>query len=319
MPENTDDIKNFDYEAFAKDLSSQVDSVIPPDISPEDKDYITSVIYRMCKMAGEALVKAKESKLTAQQAALVVQIIGEWLFHKSIDSMRAGIAPQYRDGILQKVAFTVFDITQKAIEKQIPQEQLIELVEVHVKKSYKMALEELKANGIISSEVTDNALHQSNIDAMAQEQVEDETNTEIACMADEKKMKIASLAILMRNFSSDKMRAILQQLNKPERDLLIGYLKDPQLEENIDADAALKCFEEMKNALPEVIVISLERAWKKMYKIVKKLSYEQISDIIKNERPLVRDFVMSCYNKKTVKLPARVADVVAKYLEEKVS
>ena len=312
------DITQFDYNAFAEDLASQASNVVPADIKPEDKKFVITIIERFCKMAGDALVKEENSKLNASEASLVTQFIGEWIFHKSIDIIRAGIEPQYREGILQKVAFTVFDIAKRAVERDIPQEQLIQLVEAQVIKSFTKALEDLKAKGLLSEAVTDNAMHQSNIDEMAQAEVEEETSTEIACMPDAKIIKLASLAVLMRNFSTERMKAILQKFDKPERDVLINYLKMPDLEEKLDAKAAMKCFEEMKNALPEAVVISYDRAYKKMYKIVKNSAKDKILDIIKEEKPAIQEFVLSCYSNKKKKIPAYIADTVSRYLEEKI-
>ena len=314
-----DDIKKFNYDAFAKDLSRQAGEVVPPDVSKEDKEFTIQIIYRFCKMAGDALVKEENSKLTATEASLVTQFIGEWIFHKSIDIIRAKIDPKFREGILQKVAFTVFDIAKKAVEKDLPQEQLISLVEAHVVKSFSKAIEELESKGLLSKETSKDALSQSNIDAMAAQEVEEETSTDIACMGDAKIIKLASLAILMRNFSSERMKSILLKFNKPERDVLISYLKMPDLEEKLDIKAAMKCFEEMKNALPEVVTISYDRAYKRMYKIVKNSDKNEILDIIKEEKPAVQDFVLSCYTHKKKKIPAYIADVVSKYLEEKIS
>lgn len=313
------DIKTFNFEAFAKDLSSQASQVIPNDISKPDKDFVVEIIYRFCVMAGDALVKEENSKLNAQEASLVTQFIGEWIFHKSIDLIRAKIDPQYREGVLQKVAFTVFDIAKKAVEKQIPQEQLISLVEAQVKKSFTKAMEDLKNRGVISEQLTQNALTQSNIDAMAQEQVKEETMTNIAAMSDEKIIKLASLAILMKNFSSEKIKNILQKFNKPEREVLIKYLKMPDLEEKLDTKATMRCFEEMKSALPETVTISYDKAYKKMCKIVKNSDKNQILNIIENERPNIKEYVLSCYDNKRKKLPAHIANIISKYLEENVS
>ena len=313
------DIKTFNFEAFAKDLSSQASQVIPNDISKPDKDFVVEIIYRFCVMAGDALVKEENSKLNAQEASLVTQFIGEWIFHKSIDLIRAKIDPQYREGVLQKVAFTVFDIAKKAVEKQIPQEQLISLVEAQVKKSFTKAMEDLKNRGVISEQLTQNALTQSNIDAMAQEQVKEETMTNIDGMSDEKIIKLASLAILMKNFSSEKIKNILQKFNKPEREVLIKYLKMPDLEEKLDTKATMRCFEEMKSALPETVTISYDKAYKKMCKIVKNSDKNQILNIIENERPNIKEYVLSCYDKKRKKLPAHIANIISKYLEENVS
>ena len=98
------DLKNFNCEAFAKDLASQASQVVPNDIPKADKDFIVEIIYRFCKIAGDALVKEENSKLNASQASLITQFIGEWIFHKSVDIIRAKIEPKFREGILQKVA-----------------------------------------------------------------------------------------------------------------------------------------------------------------------------------------------------------------------
>ena len=313
------DLKNFNCDAFARDLATQASQVVPADIKKPDKDFTIEIIYRFCKMAGDALVKEENSKLNASQASLITQFIGEWIFHKSIDIIRAGIDPQQREGILQKVAFTVFDIAKKAVERDIPQEQLINLVEAQVKKCFTKALEELQEKGILSKEVTEVAKAQSNIDAMAIEQVEEETANDIAAMSDSKIIKLASLAVLIRNFPSEKLKSILQKFDKPERDVLIKYLKMPDLEEKLDMGATMRCLEEMKSALPEAVVVSYDRAYKKMCKIVKNSSKEAIFNIINNERPLIKEFVDACYTKRKAKVPAYIADIVSKYLEENVS
>lgn len=312
------DLKNFNCDAFAKDLSSQASQVVPSDIQKPDKDFVVEIIYRFCKMAGDALLKEENSKLNASQASLITQFIGEWIFHKSIDIIRAGVEMQFRQAILQKVAFTVFDIAKKAVEKDLPQEQLVSLVEAQVKKCFTKAMEDLKARGVLPEQIANNALSQSNIDSMAMEQVEEETAIDIASMSDSKVIKLASLAVLMKGFSTDKIRNILQKFNKPERDVLMKYLKMPDLEEKLDATATIRCFEEMKSALPETIVVSYDKAFKKMCKIVKNSSKEKILTIISKERPAIKDFVDGGYTKKRKKIPSHIADIVSKYLEEHV-
>ncbi len=313
------DIKTFDFKSFSRDLASQASQVVPNDIKKEDKAFVIAIVERFCEMAGSALVNEENTKLNAQEASLITQFIGEWIFHKSIDIIRAKIDPKFREGVLQKVAFTVFDIAKKAVEKQMPQDQLITLVEAHVKKCFVKAIEDLQARGIINEKETQNALSQSNIDAMAVEQVEEETNVDIACMSDSKIIKLASLAILIKNFPSDRIKAVLQKFNKPEREVLLKYLKMDDLEEKLDMRATMKCFEEMKNALPEIVVISFERAYKKLCKIVKNSSKESILHIIDNERPCVQEYVLSCYTPKAKKVPPYIADTISKYLEENVS
>ena len=93
----------------------------------------------------------------------------------------------------------------------------------------------------------------------------------------------------------------------------------PDLEEKLDMKATMRCFDEMKSTLPEAVVVSYDKAYKKLYKIVKNSDKNEILSIIGNERPAVVDYVLSCYDKKRRKIPAYVADVISKYLEENVS
>ncbi len=313
------DIKNFNIDTFAKDLTQQAGEVVPKDIAPADKKFILEIVFRFCKMAGDALIAEENTTLSADEASLVTQFIGEWIFHKSIDIIRGKIDPKFREGILQKVAFTVFDIAKKAIEKKIPQEQLITLVEAHVKKCFTKAIEDLTKKGILSEKASKDVLSQSNIDAMAEEQVYEELEQDAACISDAKMIKLASLAILMKSFSSEKMKNILAKFEKPERDVLINYLKMPDLEDKLDIKATMKCFKEMKSTLPEAVVVSYDKAFKKMCKIVKNSDKNRILNIIKGERPIVREFVLSCYEKKQKRIPAYIADVISEYLEKNVS
>ena len=54
------------------------------------------------------LVKDSENKLSDEQIIFILQVIAEWSFHKSIDLVHSRILPEYWDGIMQKIAFTIF-------------------------------------------------------------------------------------------------------------------------------------------------------------------------------------------------------------------
>ena len=75
-------------------------------------------------------------------------------------------------------------------------------------------------------------------------------------------------------------------------------------------ELAIKYVDEIKNTLPEVVTVSYDKAYKKLCKIVKNSDKNQILDIIKDERPAVKDFVLASYNNKKRKIPASVADVI---------
>ena len=134
-------IQGFDYKAYAKNLAEQVGPALPPDIADPDRQYIINTVHNFCYMAGEALANDTKVTLDANQASIITQLIGEWTFHKAIDIIRSNIDPQFRDGILQKVAFTIFEIAKTATIKNMSQGDILAIVEFQVKKAYNEALE----------------------------------------------------------------------------------------------------------------------------------------------------------------------------------
>lgn len=310
-------IEGFNHEQFAKNLAEQASQVIPADVPAADKKFIIDIVYKFCILSGDALIKDVSLDLDGTQASLITQFIGEWSFHKSIDLIRAKINPSLREGVLQRVAFTVFEIAKQAVIKRMPQDQIIPLVEHHVNTCFKQAIEDLKAKGAIDDAATDNVLHQSNIDKMAQAQAEKESIG--ANMSDTKILKLASLALLIRNFPKEKIKAIISKFNAPEAQVLIQYLKMPDLDSKIDKNITARCIEEIKKTLPEPKVVSYERLYAKLCKIVKNSDKNTISNIIKDERPVIKEFILSPYIKQDVVIPARVAAVVCKHLQEALS
>lgn len=310
-------IEGFSPQDFAKNLAAQASQVIPADIQPADKKFIIDIVYKFCVLSGDALVKDAALNLDAGQASLITQFIGEWSFHKSIDLLRAKVNPALREGILQRVAFTVFEIAKQAVVKKMPQEQIIPLVEHHVNTCFKQAIEDLKSKGQLDEKVSDNVLHQSNIDSMAKTEVEKETVG--ADMSDAKILKLASLALLIKNFPAEKIKNIISKFNKPEAQVLIQYLKMPDLENKVDSDITARCITEIRKTLPEPKIVTYDRCFRKLCKIVKNSDKNSISNIIKEERPVIKDFVLSAYTKDEAVIPARVAAIICKHLEEKLT
>ncbi len=310
-------IAGFNPQDFAKNLAGQAGQVIPADISAADKKFIIDIVYKFCVLSGDALTKDTALNLDAAQASLITQFIGEWSFHKSIDLLRAKVNPALREGILQRVAFTVFEIAKQAVVKKMPQEQIIPLVEHHVNTCFKQAIEDLKSKGQLDEKVSDNVLHQSNIDSMAKTEVEKETVG--ADMSDAKILKLASLALLIKNFPAEKIKNIISKFNKPEAQVLIQYLKMPDLENKVDSDITARCITEIRKTLPEPKIVTYDRCFRKLCKIVKNSDKNSISNIIKEERPVIKDFVLSAYTKDEAVIPARVAAIICKHLEEKLT
>ncbi len=310
-------IKGFNQVAFAKNLAGQAEQLLPPDLSAEDKKFVVDILYKFCVMSGEALNNDETIQIDVNQASLISQFIGEWSFHKAIDLIHAGIETSLREPILQKVAFTVFEIAKQAVIKRMPQEQIIPLVEHHVNKSFSAALDELETTGAVDKELKEKALKQSNIDAMAKQQVQEETPS--SGMSDSKIIKLASLAYLIKGFEPEKIKVILSKFNKKESAVLMQYLGMKDLESKLNPEVAAKFLKEVKQILPVPDVLSYEKCFVKLCKIVNNSEKNKISSIIKDERPLIKQFVNSAYSGQATGVPAMVASVICKYLEEKVS
>ena len=145
-------IEGFDYKGFAASMAEQAKELVPADLQDREKEYIVKTLGNFTLLAGEALYNDTALNLTPEQAVFITQIIAEWSFHKSIDLIHSGILPQYWDSIMQKIAFTIFEVAKQAVIRKIPQDQLLQAVEHHVIKVYKQSIEELESKGVIDEE-----------------------------------------------------------------------------------------------------------------------------------------------------------------------
>lgn len=311
-------IQGFDPKAFAQNLAQEAGQVIPQDIQPADKKFIVELVHKFCLLCGDALAKDEKYNLNAQQASMITQFIGEWTFHKSVDLIHGGVAPELREGVLQKVAFTVFEIAKQAISRNMPQEQIISVIEIQVKNCFKQAMDDLKAKGRINDDTLNSTMKQSSIDDMSKEEFEQEQELG-ADLSDAKILKLASLALLIKKLPQEKAKNLISKFNQSEAQVLNQYIRMPNLEGKIDKGITKRCLEEIREVLPEPKVITPDRVYHKLYKIVKSCDKNEISNMIENERPVLKQFILSPFTKDEVAVPVRIGNVICKYLEEKFS
>ena len=167
-------IEGFDYKGFAQSMAEQAKELVPKDLQPDDQEYIVNTLGNFTLMAGEAIYNDESLQITAEQAVFITQIIAEWSFHKSIDLIHSGIDKSYWDTIMQKIAFTIFEVAKQGVIRNLKQEQLLQAVEMHVVKVYKKCIEDLEKRGVINEQVKELAESQSNIDAMAKQAAEEQ-------------------------------------------------------------------------------------------------------------------------------------------------
>ena len=344
-------IEGFDYKGFAASMAEQAKELVPKELQDREKEYIVKTLGNFTLLAGEALYNDTQLNLTAEQAVFITQIIAEWSFHKSIDLIHSGILPQYWDSIMQKIAFTIFEVAKQAVIRKIPQDQLLQAVEYHVIKVYKSSIEELEQKGIIDEEIKNRAESQSNIDAMAKQAQEEQKRQQMAAAEEaersmeaaekrreekrkqrrmekqkasmpqgitNKQMKLMTLALVLKILSQDKVTTILNKFDSNDSLAISQYMNMADLESHIDGDLISGCLKEMKEYLPVKRKLTKENVLGDLLRIYRSTSREKIEKIVKNERPLVKRFLAQAYDGEYSDLPLRVAGIVAQYVEDSI-
>lgn len=315
-------IEGFDYQEFTQVLASQAFDLVPANFQEFQKNYIVNTIKNFSQLAAEALYNDDSININADQAMLITQIIAEWSFHKSVDLVKSGVMPEYWDAIMQKIAFTIFEVAKQSIAQGSTQEQILQVVEHQVKKTYQKALDELNERGIIDEQTLDKASHQSNIDEMM-DQIREEKEAEAGKQSsggtghsDSKILKLASVALLLKQVSQDKVQTILNKFNPEDAQAVIQYMQMTDLEQKVDKDIAMKCLQEIRVNLPEPKQISSDKIISKLKNAFEKNGKEKIERILAKERPNIKEFVTNAINGESFTMSSRVANIIAQHLEE---
>lgn len=338
-------IEGFDYQGFADEMAKQAQELVPPDLNDMQKGYIVKTIASFTKMAGEALYNDESLNFNADQAILVSQIIAEWSYHKSIDLIKSGLLPEYWDSIMQKIAFTIFEVAKQALIRNIPQDQMLQAIEHHVNKAYVAGLEALEKKKVITAEMKENAAKQSNIDEMAkkvqeeqaaqaqaQAQAQTANNEQVQptpthgnapvsrpqVNATGKSVKLLSVALLLKVLSQDKVVTILNKFSEEDSQIISKYMQTPDLEAQLDPELTCQCLREMKEYLPKKMKLTEENVVKQLQRVFDNTSRDKVEKLIKHERPFVKRFISSAYDEEYYNVPLRVAGVIAQYVQDSI-
>jgi len=331
---------DFQYEEFAQNLAAQAHDLVPQEFNEEQKQYVIQTLGNFSMMAGKALAEDPNLDFNTEQSTYITQIIAEWSFHKSVDVIRSGIPRQYWDSVMQKIAYTIFEISKQAFGKNLPNEQIIELIEHHVNKAYVDALTELKDRGIIDEGLMEFAASQSNMNKMAQEmqqQAQTSENGEIPQNTDtpviqedgtvisgnneipkieSKVLKLATVAMLFKKMNRDKVQAFLNKFEDKDAQDVIKYMQMPNLTEKVGVNNAIRCLREMKNILPKDIDLTPLKVVTKIKTFASKYSEKDLEVMIARERIGVKRLVFTALEDKYYeKMPPKVAGIIATHLQ----
>ena len=350
-------IKGFDYEAFAKNLTEQAKEIVPQDFNQNQKQYVVNTLMNFSRLAGEALYNDKESNFNADQAAMITQIIAEWSFHKSVDLIRSGIPQQFWDPIMQKIAFTIFEIAKQTFKQNLPQDQILQLIEHHVKKTYEESIKELKTKNLINDALMDKAMKQSTIDNMMQQMQENQevTPEQAAAVQQQQNMpaqgqpvnapapaggnvpaapidmskpiekykppkllKLVAVALLLKRVTDDRVQSILNHFEQDDAGTVLRYMYVDNLEEKVDPSVTMRVLEDIGKNLPSATEVNTNLLVEKVKAAASMIDRQKLEAMVQLERPNVRRFVFNALEGEFYKMPPRVAAVIASHLEQSV-
>ncbi len=339
-------IEGFDYKAFAQNLTQQALELVPQEFNNVQKQYVANTLLNFSTVAGEALYNDTELHFNADTAVMITQIIAEWSFHKSVDLIRSGIPQQYWDPIMQKIAFTIFEIAKQAFRQNLPQDQILQLIEHHVRKTYVDAIAELKEKNLITEELQERASKMSNIDDMmqqaaAQEQAAQQAAAQQAAggappqgqalpqpagggvpqqggAAQPKIFKLATLAMLFRQMKADKVQTILNKFNPDDASSVIKFMEMDDLDEKVDPRLALRCLQEIKMSMPQTKDVTPSKLIQRIQNISQYVDRAQMEQILKLERQRVKRFVFNALEGEFYEIAPRIGNIIASHIEDSV-
>ncbi|HCB11770.1 MAG TPA: hypothetical protein DEO94_06535 [Cyanobacteria bacterium UBA11991] len=341
-------VKGFDYEGFAQNLAGQAQDLVPNEFSPDEKQYVINTLGNFAMMAGKALAEDKSLNFDADTCTYITQIIAEWSFHKSVDTIRAGIPRQHWDSVMQRIAYTIFEVAKQAFTQKLPNDQIIELIEHHVNKAYNDALEDLKNKGIIDESLEKFAASQNNMNKMAQEMQQQAAQQAAAQVAgadpnsvpqaaqnlpqavpasgalaqtepEPKALKLATVAMLFKRMNQDRVQTMLDKFEDQDAQDVIRYMRLPDLTQRVGVENALRCLQEIKLQLPKASDLAPMLVVKKIKNFASKYTENELETILIKERIGVKRLVFTALEDKYYeKIPPKVASIVATHLQNSV-
>lgn len=331
-------IQGFNYQEFAQNLTAQAQDLVPQDFTDPEKQYVVNTLMNFSVLAGEALYNDTESNFTADQAMMITQIIAEWAFHKSVDLIRSKLPQEFWDPIMQKIAFTIFEIAKQTFKQGLPQDQILQLIEHHVKKTYLDAIAGLKDKGLIDMGLMEQASKQSNIDTMMQQMNDEQAAAEqdapegqtqsstqgspvdktVQGGSSPKIMKLATVALLFQRMKQEKVQTILNKFSPDDAQTVIKYMGMPDLENRVGVSTALKCLSEIRTNLPKPQELSPSKIVLKLQKVTEGIERQQLEHMLKSERMKVKRLVFNALEGEYYEVAPKVANIIATHIQDSV-
>ena len=176
--------KTFDYKTFADDMEKQASGLVPDDLNKDAKDFLLATLKNFVTLSGKALVNDESTELDDEQTEFICQVVAEWTFHKVVDLSRSDVPKEYWEEIMQKIAFTVFELGKQGFKKNTDRTEILQIIEAKVREAYTQSLNDLKEKEILTQEEYEHSVNISSIENFA----EDTKNKKINFVSEKNKL-----------------------------------------------------------------------------------------------------------------------------------
>ena len=174
----------FDYKEFANQLRFQVRGLIPEKYS-DSEIYVRDTVYKYSLLAGER-VHSEDCKDNYLRS-IVVQVIAEWVFHKTIDLIASGVPEELHEPVLNSMYSDLYDFEMKNLKQMevldvygLQRERCLIKIEKLVGNSFKKSLKDLLDKNLIDKEIYTAAIKHSNMEEMYLQSLQDADKIQIS-------------------------------------------------------------------------------------------------------------------------------------------
>lgn len=157
--------ENIRHKDFINQLRFQVRGTVPVKYRNEEI-YIRDKVYHYAIKADKK-IESNEA-FDEDEAVCTIQLISEWVYHKTIDMLESDIPKKLHEELLDKIFYEIYEFSKvNSIKKN--ETKYLNNIENLVNKSFEKSIKELFEQNKINETIYQKALNFSNVDIMWKE------------------------------------------------------------------------------------------------------------------------------------------------------
>jgi len=135
------DITEFDYTSFAKNMREEAEPHIPENYAKSDKKFLLDIIENYISISAKALAEESRNEFSDEQIRFISQVVAEFVFMKGKDLIQNyDFNEEQETNILRQVAYITYEIAKKGTLENIVQDEIIEAAKTQSDEYYQKAI-----------------------------------------------------------------------------------------------------------------------------------------------------------------------------------